>query len=487
MEQKNQRVVDTEMSDGRSPLDAQQLAFAFAETGEAPVPQGGGTQALTPPPEEGALARMRSARTGSAQSLMEAVVAQENMRAAHRKVLANKGSPGIDGMTVEELPDYIRKEWPRLRKELLEGRYRPQPVKRVEIPKPDGGVRELGVPTVVDRLIQQAVLQILTPIYDPTFSPHSYGFRPGKSAHQALLQAREYVAEGKEWVVDLDLEKFFDRVNHDVLIGRLTKRIGDRRVIRLIRSFLTVGILADGVIVGRTEGTPQGGPLSPLLANILLDDLDKELETRGHCFCRYADDCNIYVQSERAGERVMASVTRFLEKRLRLKVNTAKSAVGKPSARTFLGYLVGRRGKTACLRVAPESRQRAKDAIRRITSRSRGVSMPQMLRELRTFTDGWVAYYCKAPWRSLFVGLDQWIRRRIRCFQWKQWRTPANRARHLRKAGVEEHLAWSLAYAGPRWWWLSNCQSTKQALSNGLLARMGFSSLVRRYDAMVSE
>ena len=274
-------------------------------------------------------------------------------------------------------------------------------------------------------------------------------------------------------------------MNHDVLMGRLTKRIGDRRVIRLIRSFLTAGILADGVIVGRTEGTPQGGPLSPLLANILLDDLDKELERRGHCFCRYADDCNIYVQSERAGARVMASVTLFLENRLRLKVNTAKSAVGKPSARTFLGFRVGRRG-TRTGRVAPKSRQRARDAIRRITNRSRGVSMPQMLRELRTFTDGWVAYYYKTPSRSLFVGMDQWIRRRIRCFQWKQWRTPSNRARHLRKAGVEEHLAWSLAYAGPRWWWLSNCQSTKQALSNGLLAQMGFSSLVRRYDALTS-
>src|SRR6266545_955142 len=359
-----------------------QLVFSWEEAGEA-----------QPGPSEGSNPQMAPERAGAlAAGLIEAVVTAANMRRAMKRVQANKGSPGVDGMTVQEMPAYLEQEWPRLREELLEGRYRPQPVRRVDIPKPDGGKRELGIPTVVDRLIQQAILQVLDPLYDPTFSPHSYGFRVGKSAHQALEQARVYVASGRGWVVDLDLEKFFDRVNHDLLMGRLARRIADKRLLKLIRCYLEAGVLLNGVVVERWEGTPQGGPLSPLLANILLDEMDKELERRGHCFCRYADDCNIYVQSQRAGERVMESVSRLLEKKLRLKVNRTKSAVDRPWRRAFLGYRVFR-GANARLSVAPGSLKRAKDTIRRITKRSRGVSLDSVLQELGVFTDGWVGYF----------------------------------------------------------------------------------------------
>ncbi len=421
-----------------------QLAFDWGEAGEAqPGPSGGSNR--TPAPErEGTLA----------QGLMEAVVAADNMRQALKRVQANKGSPGVDGMTVQELREYLRQEWPRIRQELLEGRYQPQPVKRVEIPKPDGGKRLLGIPTALDRLIQQAILQVLTPHYDPHFSASSYGFRPGRSAHQALEAAREHVASGRGWVVDLDLEKFFDRVNHDVLMGRLAQRTGDKRLLGLIRRYLEAGVMLNGVVVEREEGTPQGGPLSPLLANILLDELDKELERRGHRFCRYADDCNIYVQSQRAGERVMASVTDFLEKKLRLKVNRAKSAVAHPGQRKFLGYRILGRAK-ARLGIAPKSLQRAKQTIRRITKRNRGVSLERVLEELRRYTDGWVAYYWKARTPSVFQEMDQWIRRRLRCYQWKQWKTARKRVQKLRKAGVGPWLgacpgiAWQIRAVRP--------------------------------------
>jgi RNA-directed DNA polymerase len=416
---------------------------------------------------------------------MEAVVAAENVRQALRRVRANKGSPGVDGMTVGELPDYLRSAWPAVRAALLAGEYEPQPVKRVSIPKPDGGVRELGIPTVVDRMIQQAMLQVLTPIYDPRFSPHSYGFRPGKSAHQALEQARAYVAEGRSWVVDLDLEQFFDRVNHDVLMGRLAKGIGDRRVLRLIRRYLEAGVLLGGVVVEREEGTPQGGPLSPLLANILLDEWDKELERRGHRFCRYADDCNIYVRSQRAGERVLASMTWWLERRLRLRVNTAKSAVGRPRERPFLGYrIIG--VATARLSVAPKSLARAKATIRRLTRRNRGVSLGQVLAELGTFTDGWVGYYWRARTPSVFQALDGWTRRRLRCYQWKQWKTARRRALELRKAGIGRYLAWGTAYDGPGLWRAAGSPALTQALSNGRLTQRGYHSLSVRYQSLAA-
>jgi len=347
-----------------------QLAFVWEEAGEAQpgttqgpnrAPATDGTAALTPEP------------------LMEAVVSADNMRRALKRVKANKGSPGSDGMKVSELTEHLQTHWPSLREQLLTGTYQPQPVKRVEIPKPDGGKRLLGIPTVVDRLVQQAILQVLDPLYDPTFSPSSYGFRPGKSAHQALEAARKHMAEGKDWVVDLDLEKFFDRVNHDLLMGRLAKRVADKRLLRLIRGYLEAGVMLNGVVVERDEGTPQGGPLSPLLANVLLDDLDKELERRGLAFCRYADDCNIYVQSQRAGERVMASVTRYLETKLKLKVNRAKSAVDRPHRRKFLGFTLRRRNGEVALSIAAKSKKRFMDTVRRITKRNRGVRLERVI------------------------------------------------------------------------------------------------------------
>lgn len=356
--------------------NTRQLAFDWVEAGEA-----------QPGLSEGREPRSASDGKGTlAQGLMEAVAAAGNLRRALQRVQSNKGGPGVDGMTVEELPDTLRQEWPRIKQELLDGRYYPQPVKRVTIRKPGGGTRQLGVPTVVDRFIQQATLQVLTPLYDPTFSPSSYGFRPGKSAHQAVEQARKHVASEKVWVVDIDLEAFFDRVNHDVLMGRLAKRIGDRRLLRLVRGYLEAGMLADGVVMDRREGTPQGGPLSPLLANILLDELDRELERRGHVFCRYADDCNIYVASRRAGDRVMDTVTRYLERTLRLRVNPTKSRVARAHERTFLGFRIHQVAQ-ARVGIAPESRREVKRTIRRITKRNRGVSMPTMLAELGRFTE----------------------------------------------------------------------------------------------------
>lgn len=450
--------------------NTRQLAFDWGEAGEA-----------QPGPSEGSNPQLAPERTGAlADGLMEAVVEAANMRRAMKRVQANKGSPGVDGMTVQELPAYLVREWPRLREELREGRYQPQAVRRVEIPKPDGGQRELGIPTVVDRLIQQAILQVLDPMYDPTFSPHSYGFRVGKSAHQALEQARAYVASGRGWVVDVDLEKFFDRVNHDLLMGRLAKRIDDKRLLKLIRRYLEAGVLVNGEVVERWEGTPQGGPLSPLLSNILLDEMDKELERRGHCFCRYADDCNVYVQSERAGQRVMESVTRFLEKKLRLKVNRAKSAVGRPSGREFLGYRILHVAK-ARLSITPGSLKRAKDAIRRITKRNRGVSLGRVLRELGTFTDGWVGYFWRARTPSVFQELDEWTRRRLRCYQWKLWKKPRNRAQQLRKAGIGRYLAWGTAYDGPGLWRAAGSPALTQTLTNAKLRELGFHSLHERY------
>jgi len=418
---------------------------------------------------------------------MEQVVAAENMRRALRQVKSNKGSGGVDGMTVRELEGHLRQHWPRLRQQLLDGTYQPQPVRRVEIPKPGGGVRQLGIPTVLDRLIQQACLQVLSPLYEPTFSPHSYGFRPGKSAHQALAAAREHVAAGHTWVVDLDLEKFFDRVNHDVLMGKLAKRLGDRRVLRLIRRYLQAGVMLQGVVMERHEGTPQGGPLSPLLANILLHDLDQELERRGHRFSRYADDCNIYVRSQRAGERVMGSVRRFLERKLRLRVNEEKSAVARPWERKFLGYRVTTRKGEGVLRIAASSLKRAKDTIRALTKRNRGVSAERMLRELATFTNGWVAYFWQARTPSVFQHLDEWTRRRVRCFIWKQWKKPRHRAQELLKAGIGPWLAWGTACDGPSLWRAAGSPALTQSLTNARLKQLGYHSLHERYLALAAE
>jgi len=452
-----------------------QLAFDWGEDAELRPGPSEGLDTCPPPSCTGALAH----------GLMEAVVAADNMRQALKRVRANKGSPGVDGMSVDELKGYLMGAWPQIREALLEGTYRPQPVKRVDIPKPGGGTRQLGVPTALDRLIQQALLQVLSPLYEPTFSPHSYGFRPGRSAHDAVDAARGYVAERKMWVVDLDLEKFFDRVNHDVLMGLVRQRIGDRRVLRLIRRYLQAGVLFNGVVTDRYEGTPQGGPLSPLLANILLNELDKELERRGHCFCRYADDCNIYVGSKRAGLRVMSSVTEFLERRLRLRVNRDKSAVALPWHRKFLGYRIIMQREVR-LTIAPESLQRAKHKIRRITRRNRGVSLERVLQELRTFTDGWVTYFRHARSPSLFEDLDQWIRRRLRCYVWKQWKKPRKRARELMNAGVAPDVAWRTAYSGARLWRMAGSRALTQALSNRRLAELGYHSLLERYEALAA-
>jgi RNA-directed DNA polymerase len=338
---------------------------------------------------------------------------------------------------------------------------------------------------VVDRFIQQAILQVLTPMYDPMFSRSSYGFRPGKSAHQALAAGREYVASGKGWVVDLDLEKVFDRVNHDVLLGRLAKRIGDPRLVRVLRRYLEAGVLADGVAIERHEGTPQGGPASPLLANILLDELDRELERRGHAFCRYADDVQIYVQSQRAGKRVLASVARFLERKLRLTVNHAKSAVARTGERTFLGYrIVGH--QRVRLGVAPERVKRAKGTMRWITKRNRGVSFGRVLTELGMFTDGWVSYFWRARTPSTFQKLDEWIRRRLRCYLWKQWKTPRRRARKLLQAGIDPRRAWGMAYGGPGLWRAAGSPPLKRTLSNAHLTGLGFHSLHDRYLALAA-
>jgi group II intron reverse transcriptase/maturase len=454
----------------------EQVAFVWEEAGEGPPETTQGPDTSPASDRERALT----------QGLMESVVTNGNMSEALKRVRANKGSPGVDGMTVNELPDYLREHWPRLKQELLEGSYRPQPVKRVEIPKPDGGVRMLCIPTAIDRLVQQAILQVLTPLYDPTFSVSSYGFRPGKSAHQALAAAKEHVAAGNIWVVDLDLEKFFDRVNHDILMGRLARRLGDKRLLRLVRRFLEAGVMLNGVVVEREEGTPQGGPLSPLLANILLDELDKELERRGHRFCRYADDCNIYVRTERAGERVMATVTRYLETRLKLKVNRDKSAVDRPFRRKFLGFSLRNRKGEVCLSIAPKSKKRFKDTVREITKRNRGVSFERMVSELRRYTDGWVAYFWHARTPSVFKEFDEWIRRRLRCYVWKQWKTWRNRALQLKKAGVGPWLAYGVATKTYGPWHVAGCPAMTRALTNGRLQQLGYHSLYERYSAFTS-
>jgi RNA-directed DNA polymerase len=350
---------------------------------------------------------------------MEEVCGRENCLRALRRVKANKGSPGIDSMKVSELPGHLKQHWPAIREQLLNGTYKPQPVRRVEIAKPDGGVRQLGIPTVLDRFIQQAVMQVLQSRWDATFSEHSHGFRPQRSAHQAVAKAQQYIAAGQRWVVDLDLEKFFDRVNHDRLMAAIARRVNDKRMLKLIRSFLESGVMENGLVSAVEEGTPQGGPLSPLLSNLVLDELDRELERRQHRFVRYADDCNIYVASERAGKRVMQSVSRFIQRRLKLKVNETKSAVARPQERKFLGFsFTG--GAGVKRRIAPKALLRCKQRVRELTRRTRGISLEQMTKELASYLRGWKGYfgYCQTP--SVLHGLDQWIRRRLRSVIWKQ-------------------------------------------------------------------
>ena len=388
------------------------------------------------------------------EQLMEAVVEGENMKLALARVEQNRGAAGVDKMTVEQLRAYLREHWLRIKQELLADDYHPQPVLKVEIPKPGGkGMRTLGIPTVIDRLIQQALHQVLSPIFEPDFSESSYGFRPNRSAQQAVVKAREYVREGRRWVVDIDLEKFFDRVNHDILMSRLARRIKDRRILRLIRSYLRAGMMSDGLTMARREGTPQGGPLSPLLSNVLLDELDKELERRGHKFCRYADDCNIYVQSESAGERVMKSITSFLDRRLRLKVNAEKSAVARPWERKFLGYSLTS-NREPRLKVAKESVKRLKGKLREIFRRGRGRNLGKLIAdELTPLLRGWMNYFRRAEVKGIFDELDGWLRRKLRCLIWRHWKRTITRAKGLRQRGLDEVRAWESATNGRGPWW----------------------------------
>ena len=421
---------------------------------------------------------------GEAPMLMEEVLRRENMKAAHKRVVRNGGAPGIDGMTVEELMPYSREHWAQIREELLSGTYQPKPVRRVEIPKRDGkGVRTLGIPTVLDRMIQQALLQVLTPIFEPTFSDASFGFRPGRSTHQAVERAREHIAAGNRWVVDLDLERFFDRVNHDVLMARVGRRVKDKRVLRLIRRYLQAGIMDGGLASPRMEGTPQGGPLSPLLSNILLDELDKELEQRGHDFVRYADDCNVYVRSQAAGERVMASLERFLAKRLRLQVNRDKSAVERPWRRKFLGYsvTVNREPK---LRIARQSVKRLRAKLRPVFRRGRGRDLAGTIEELGPILRGWVAYFRLVDVKASFIELDEWVRRRLRCVMWRQWKTPRTRQRELAKLGVRVELAAAAAFGGYGPWRNSGGLAMKVAVPNDSLRQMGLVSLLEEYQRL---
>jgi RNA-directed DNA polymerase len=371
---------------------------------------------------------------------MEGIVERENLKTALAQVRRNKGAAGIDGMSVDDLPNYLKEHWPAIRAQLLDGTYKPQPVRRVEIPKASGGVRLLGIPTVLDRLIQQAVMQVLQADWDPTFSETSFGFRPKRSAHQAVERAQAFIASGYAVVVDIDLEKFFDRVNHDVLMGLIAKRVADKRILKLIRGFLSAGVMEGGLVSPTEEGTPQGGPLSPLLSNLMLDVLDKELEKRGHHFVRYADDCNIYVRSQRAGERVMIGIERFLAKRLRLKVNKTKSAVAKPSVRKFLGFSFTS-GNEPRRRIAPQALSRFKAKVRELTRRTCGRSLAQIVKELSVYLIGWRGYFgfCQTP--SVLRKLDEWLRRRLRAIAWKQWKTGPARFAELRRCGVGRDLA----------------------------------------------
>lgn len=418
----------------------------------------------------------------STRTLMEQVVTSANLNQAYKRVKANHGAAGVDGMTVAELRAWIANNRAGLIAALLDGSYRPQPVRGVSIPKPSGGERQLGIPTVVDRLVQQAIAQVLEPVLDPTFSGSSFGFRPGRGAHDALRQARDYVADGYEIVVDLDLEKFFDRVNHDILMARLARRIGDKRLLRVIRRFLQAGMMVDGVCCERHEGTPQGGPLSPLLANLLLDDLDKELERRGHRFCRYADDCNIYVRTPAAGERVMASVTTFLERRLRLKVNQRKSAVAPVGERQFLGHRLGKRGR---LGIGRKSLDRAKDRLRELTRRNRGhVPLGRMVRDVNTFATGWVTYYRDATCQTTLRELDGWLRRKLRCVRLKRCKRFKTMVGFLTKNGVVRDSAWRLASSGKGWWRLADTEQAKRAMPVRWFDALGLVSLAHHHAAL---
>jgi RNA-directed DNA polymerase len=416
--------------------------------------------------------------------LMEQICARDNVMKAWQRVRANGGSPGVDGRDIDDTAAYLREHWPSLRDQVLQGTYQPQPVKRVKLPKPGGGFRNLGIPTVLDRLIQQAILQVLQPQWDPTFSEYSFGFRPGRSAHQAVAQAQAYVAEGYGWTVDIDLEKFFDQVNQDMVMGRAAQRISDKRLLKLLRAFLRAGVMENGLVSPTTAGTPQGSPLSPLFSNLILDELDQELTRRGLRFCRYADDCNIYVRSQRAGERVMSSISRFLIQRLRLKINESKSAVAPVGERSFLGFCISNRGKPQ-RQIGPKALQRFKARVRTLTRRTLGVDLPRMIAPLANYMRGWRAYFgfCQTP--QVLHNLDAWIRRRLRMVLWKQWRSGSNRFAQLRKRSVSRNHAAIAAGAKSGHWRMSRHVTVQQALPNGYFYALGLPRLESAYRAQL--
>ncbi|MFH1603263.1 MAG: group II intron reverse transcriptase/maturase [Pseudomonadota bacterium] len=409
--------------------------------------------------------------------LMEAVCERGNLKLAYQRVVKNKGGAGVDGIGVAAFKDHLKQHWPTIKAKLLVGEYMPQAVRRVDIEKPQGGTRTLGIPTLTDRMIQQALHQVLSPIFEVDFSESSYGFRPGGNAHQALKVAKQYVAEGRGFVVDMDVEKFFDRVNHDLLMEKLSKKIGDGRVLCIIRRYLEAGMMAEGIVSPRTEGTPQGGPLSPLLSNVLLTVLDRELERRGHAFCRYADDCNIYVRSQQAGERVMASITRFLADTLKLTVNTAKSAVARPWVRKFLGYSLTWH-KAPKLRIAPTSLKRLEDKVRDVLKGARGRSLAKVIIELNPVLRGWMAYFRMTEPKRAVEELDGWIRHKLRCILWRQWKRPYTRAQNLMKRGLTEERAFRSAFNQRGPWWNSGASHMNQAFPKSFFDRLGLVSLL---------
>src|ERR1700746_1884932 len=444
-----------------------ELDFSSALTGAARGVAGEET--------ESSVATSGSESPARTNRLMEEVCERENLKEALRQVKGNKGSAGVDGITVNQLTDYLKQHWPMIREQLLNGTYEPKPVRRVEIPKPDGGVRKLGIPTVLDRFIQQAGMQVLQRRWDPTFSPHSYGFRPRRSAHQAVAQAQQYIAQRYGWVIDLDLEKFFDRVNHDKLMGQIAKRVEDKRLLKLVRAFLNAGVMENGLVSPSVEGTPQGGPLSPLLSNLVLDELDQELERRGHRFVRYADDCNIYVRSERAGQRGMESVTRFITEKLKLKVNEAKSAVARPQERKFLGFSFTA-GPDIKRMIAPKSLERFKRRIREITRRARGVSIATTMDEWAPYMRGWRGYFgfCETP--EVLVALTRWVRLRLRAALWRQWKTPRRRRAALAALRISGELR-NTASSGRGPWPIARSKALCFGLSNAYFKSLGLPSL----------
>jgi RNA-directed DNA polymerase len=445
-----------------------ELAFMAERRSEASRAIKEGTESL--------VAERSAESVAVSEALMEEVIEGENLKQALGRVKANKGSPGVDGMMVEELTGYLKEHWPSIREHLLSGIYKPQPVKRVEIAKPGGGIRKLGIPTVLDRFIQQAVMQVLQRRWDPTFSQRSYGFRPSRSAHQAVAQAQQYVAGGYRWVVDIDLEKFFDRVNHDKLMGEVAKRITDKRVLKLIRAYLSAGVMENGLVSAMEEGTPQGGPLSPLLSNIVLDELDQELERRGHRFVRYADDCNIYVGSRRAGQRVMESITGFITTRLKLRVNSEKSAVGRPWERKFLGFSLTS-NREPRRRIAPQAVKRFKERVRELTRRTRGISLEEMVKQLTVYLRGWREYFGFCQTTSVLQSFDEWVRHRLRAMAWKQWKRGRRRFAELRKRGVGKDLAAQTAGSAHGPWRLANSPALNIALPNAYFSALGLPRL----------